>query len=277
MVKKGASPGGRVAACGETGSTVPIRGRLTASAPTGCSTLGRAQEHDDRGAPEDRGDESTSRRTSGRHAEIVARPGGHPVEPGPERPGQDSTAAGPSAGSASLGGMPGAGLGVHRRLLGDVVDVLLGLLVELLALVLVHVEVLALLALHARVLPPAPPGNRGPREDFRAGGDEFRAPAPSTRHDSIHHRSPDHRQRHRRGHVHRRRPGRRPRLLHREARFRGARRLAVRRARRAPLAGGRPSRLAGPPRAQPADGRRSSPAGAGSAWRRRTSWPSTSG
>ena len=100
------------------------------------------------------------------------------------------------------------------------------------------------------------PASRAERRVFRVAADEFRAPAPSTRHDSIRHRSPDHRQRHRRGDVHRRRPGRRPRLLHREARFRGARRLAVRRARRAPLAGGRPSRLAGPPRAQPADGRR---------------------
>ena len=141
---------------GSAGSTVPVRGRLTASAPTGCSTLGGRRSTTTAAppntaatrAPRDGCRAGTWRSLHGRRP----RPG----RAGPRtRPGQDSTASGLSAGSASSAGWRAAGLRVHRRLLGDVVDVLLGLPVELLALVLVHVEVLALLALHAAVLPPA--------------------------------------------------------------------------------------------------------------------------
>ena len=142
------------------GSTVRASGRVSASGPTGCSDPGGPERDDHRGGAERRGDRA-------RHGTEVGPARGDRRTPGPTtwsgraRIGSGLHGFGTSAARPSSGGCRAAGLGVHRGLLGDVVDVLLGLLVELLALVLVHVEVLALLVLHAPVLPRRRPGNRG--------------------------------------------------------------------------------------------------------------------
>ena len=108
-----------------------------------------------------------------------------------------------------------------------------------------------------------------------AGDDDFSSPGSSHWHERQ--AAPAHdRVEHRRRHVRRRRPGRGPRLLHREARLRAALGHPLRRAGRDALAGGGAPRIDRPAGAQPADGRAARVA-ARSASRRPTCSPSTVG